>query len=61
MIFASDGPWLHPGLELYKIKLLGLGTEDERLILGENIMRLMRKRVRLPRQDSTSAKTLSVS
>jgi len=44
VIFGSDGPWLHPGLELYKIKLLGLPAEDERLILGGNILRLMRKR-----------------
>jgi hypothetical protein len=43
VIFASDGPWLHPGLELYKIKLLGLPAADEELILGGNIVRLMRK------------------
>ena len=24
LLFGSDGPWLHPGLELHKIKLLGL-------------------------------------
>src|SRR5262249_28248209 len=24
LIFGSDGPWLHPGVELVKIKLLGL-------------------------------------
>jgi predicted TIM-barrel fold metal-dependent hydrolase len=44
VIFGSDGPWLHPALELEKIKLLGLAAEDERLILGDNILRLMRKR-----------------
>ena len=25
LVFGSDGPWLHPGLELEKIRLLGLG------------------------------------
>src|SRR5205085_8257771 len=24
LLFGSDGPWLHPGLELQKIRLLGL-------------------------------------
>src|SRR5207302_7675901 len=24
VLFGSDGPWLHPGVELHKIKLLGL-------------------------------------
>jgi Predicted metal-dependent hydrolase of the TIM-barrel fold len=42
LIFGSDGPWLHPGLELYKIKLLGLPRQDEALITGGNIQRLMR-------------------
>jgi hypothetical protein len=42
LIFGSDGPWLHPGLELYKIKLLGLPAEEEALILGGNIERLLR-------------------
>ncbi len=42
LLFGSDGPWLHPGLELYKIRLLGLPPEDEALILGGNALRLMR-------------------
>jgi predicted TIM-barrel fold metal-dependent hydrolase len=44
VIFGSDGPWLHPGLELQKIRLLGLPQHAERLILGENILRLLGKR-----------------
>src|SRR5581483_7246823 len=43
LLFGSDGPWLHPGLELHKIRLLGLSPEQQSLILGGNIMRLMRK------------------
>jgi uncharacterized protein len=42
VIFGSDGPWLHPALELYKIKLLGLSSDAERQILGGNIARLMK-------------------
>jgi predicted TIM-barrel fold metal-dependent hydrolase len=42
ILFGSDGPWLHPGLELHKIRLLGLRPEHETLILGGNILRLIR-------------------
>lgn len=42
LLFGSDGPWLHPGLELHKIRLLGLPSEDEALVLGGNALRLMR-------------------
>ena len=41
ILFGSDGPWLHPGLELQKIKLLGLPPADEALILGGNARRLI--------------------
>ena len=42
VLFGSDGPWLHPGLELYKIRLLRLSLPDEALILGGNLLRLIR-------------------
>jgi predicted TIM-barrel fold metal-dependent hydrolase len=42
LLFGSDGPWLHPGLELHKIRLLGLPPEQEKLVLGGNIIRLLR-------------------
>jgi predicted TIM-barrel fold metal-dependent hydrolase len=41
MLFGSDGPWLHPGLELRKIQLVGLSPADERLVLGDNLLRLI--------------------
>lgn len=43
VLFGSDGPWLHPGLELHKIRLLGLPPEKEALIAGGNILRLLRQ------------------
>jgi uncharacterized protein len=44
LIFGSDGPWLHPGVELHKIRLLGLPKDQESLILGRNVLRLISKR-----------------
>lgn len=41
LLFGTDGPWLHPGLELAKIRMLNLPAEDERLVLGGNIARLI--------------------
>jgi uncharacterized protein len=43
LIFGSDGPWIHPGVELHKIRLLGLRKEHESLVLGGNMLRLMRQ------------------
>jgi predicted TIM-barrel fold metal-dependent hydrolase len=45
LIFGSDGPWLHPELELYKIRLLGLPVREQALVLGGNIAKLIRLRV----------------
>ncbi len=42
VLFGSDGPWLHPGVELHKIRLLGLPPEQEALILGGNALRLLK-------------------
>jgi len=41
VLFGSDGPWLHPGLELHKIRLLGLSSADEALVTGGNFLRLI--------------------
>jgi predicted TIM-barrel fold metal-dependent hydrolase len=46
LIFGSDGPWLHPGVELHKIKLLGLPDVQQRAVLGGNIVRLLSGRWR---------------
>ena len=42
ILFGSDGPWLHPGLELAKIRALGLSGRDEALITSGNFLRIMR-------------------
>ncbi|GIH06921.1 hypothetical protein Rhe02_49880 [Rhizocola hellebori] len=47
VLFGSDGPWLHPGVELAKVKALGLAPDAQRLVLGGNLVRLLR-RVRVP-------------
>ncbi|MDM5181081.1 amidohydrolase family protein [Massilia sp. DJPM01] len=41
LLFGSDGPWLHPGVELAKIGMLGLARDDEALVLGQNLLRLI--------------------
>jgi predicted TIM-barrel fold metal-dependent hydrolase len=40
VLFGSDGPWLHPGVELAKVRALGLPPQDEALVLGGNFLRL---------------------
>lgn len=41
ILFGSDGPWLHPGIELAKVRALHLPPAAERLVLGDNVLRLM--------------------
>ena len=41
LLFGSDGPWLHPGLELKKIDLLGMGRVDFAKVSGGNLLRLI--------------------
>lgn len=41
ILFGSDGPWLHPGVELEKIYALNLSAPDEERVLGRNLMRLI--------------------
>jgi hypothetical protein len=41
LVFGSDGPWLHPALELEKIRLLRLPREAEARVLGGNARKLI--------------------
>ncbi len=43
ILFGSDGPWLHPAVELAKVRLLGLTHDDEQLVLGDNLLRLIQR------------------
>ena len=43
ILFGSDGPWLHPGVELAKARALGLSRSDETLVLGDNFLRLIER------------------
>lgn len=57
ILFGSDGPWLHPGVELEKIFALHLPAEAEALVVGGNFLRLIsgvRNNARA-RQNATAA------
>jgi predicted TIM-barrel fold metal-dependent hydrolase len=41
LIFGSDGPWLHPQLELQKVRLLALPAREEAMILGGTMRRIL--------------------
>jgi predicted TIM-barrel fold metal-dependent hydrolase len=43
ILFGSDGPWLHPGVELAKVRALGLSKNDQALVLGGNFLRLIER------------------
>ena len=47
ILFGTDGPWLHPAVELSKIDALRLPTEQRKLILGENFRRLTRHLIKV--------------
>ncbi len=48
ILFGSDGPWLHPGVELAKIHALGLTPANEQLVVGGNLLRLIARVQRQP-------------
>jgi predicted TIM-barrel fold metal-dependent hydrolase len=52
VLFGSDGPWLHPGLELDKVHLLRLPPAEEALVLAGNFLRLTRAARRRHRRAS---------
>jgi predicted TIM-barrel fold metal-dependent hydrolase len=41
ILFGSDGPWLHPAVELAKVKALDVSASDRALIMGGNLLRLI--------------------
>lgn len=56
VLFGTDGPWLHPAVEMAKVTALNLSPENARLVLGENFLRLIsRVRRRRDFDDSFAA------
>ncbi len=43
ILFGTDGPWLHPGVELAKIFALELGQADTAMMLSGNFLRLVKR------------------
>jgi predicted TIM-barrel fold metal-dependent hydrolase len=61
VLFGSDGPWLHPGVELAKVRALGLPPADEQLVLGGNLLRLIaRVKARPPAPVKVTARAAAV-
>ena len=58
VLFGSDGPYLHPGLELEKVRLLGLRPGDEHRVLGGNVLQLLEP-VQRARAGGTTGRRMS--
>lgn len=59
ILFGSDGPWLHPGLELAKVRALPLSPEAEAQVTGGNLLRLLsRSRREYPQRAPDACKLL---
>lgn len=56
ILFGSDGPWLHPTVELAKIRALELAPVEERLVLSGNFLRLIRHVRRNPLRIAVSVR-----
>jgi predicted TIM-barrel fold metal-dependent hydrolase len=65
ILFGSDGPWLHPGVELAKVRELRLPPNQERLITGGNLLRLigpaLRRQPHLPAHVARRARRQAAS
>lgn len=48
ILFGSDGPWLHPGIELAKVRALRLPRTAAQMVLGGNLLRLLGERTNRP-------------
>jgi hypothetical protein len=56
LLFGTDGPWLHPGVELAKIRALVLPPADEALVLGGNLLRLTARARRRAAERTTATR-----
>ncbi len=55
ILFGTDGPWLHPGVELAKIDALPLDRRGRALVTGGNFLRLTEAALSSRRRDSRGA------
>lgn len=55
LLFGTDGPWLHPAVELSKIDALGLTPSARARVLGRNLLGLLRSTKEL-RRSATPAR-----
>ena len=58
ILFGSDGPWLHPGVELAKVRALNLAASDAHQVLAGNFLRLIAS---IKRPSTTRATTMPSS
>ena len=56
VLFGSDGPFLHPGVEIAKVHALRLPPHDAALVLGGNLLRLTGLRARRRRATTAGAR-----
>lgn len=42
VVFGSDAPMVHPGPEILRVRVAGLTAKEERMVLRENMLRLIR-------------------
>jgi predicted TIM-barrel fold metal-dependent hydrolase len=54
LVFGSDGPWLHPGVELEKIRLMGLSDDEFRKVTWGNAVGLLGRRREAVAREGTS-------
>jgi uncharacterized protein len=43
ILFGTDGPWLHPGVELSKVHALNLPSHEKELVTSGNLLRLINR------------------
>lgn len=55
VLFGTDGPWLHPGVELAKVDLLHLSPQARSLVVAGNFLRLTRSARQARRGDAPAA------
>ncbi|MEA2694791.1 MAG: uncharacterized protein QOJ16_4178 [Acidobacteriota bacterium] len=61
ILFGSDGPYLHPGLELAKVRALGLPPAAEDQVLAGNLLRLVSPGGKERRRASLRATSLELA